>query len=581
MPEPRNGRAVYRVFTQIKTLEPDYPDPENLLSHAETALASIERQAKLHDIYRRALEEMNQGNWSNAKSLLIELEEIEPGYAETQRLLHRVETEIANQTTRKDLEMRINLLYEQASKFVSDRHWQKALDKIQEIQHLEPEFPEAETLAATARMEMEKEEQEASQQKKLAELYTAAVQLVENNEYQKALETWQGIHGIDPHFPDRQKVQRTVQKKLKALASQTVPVEGTSNKFIAFLKKNWIILCILAVAAILIPIYHESIALFFQSPVSTPNANISFSENIPVEIFSRESRIHIRVTTTSNWALVKLPVEAENIINYQIIQTEGNPNQALLINNKIYLTQTDQASNDHHEISVTLDVSMVLPQEENMVFEIQNGNSNQTILEIYNLNGPVPAFENRHTVYFKDDNLSNTFSINTERLLSEPDYPAVKEISIDLGKDNLEYGLRQVRSDEANSDGITNFLTTQGKEARIAAPNGTQERYFYLQIDPRFTRFSSKKRMTIQFEYLDLGNCQILPQYDSTDFGLELEGAYKPAYDFIPTNTNTWRTKYFIVPDPNFKQRQYGVADFRIVVGNCSFVINRVAVTMY
>ena len=277
--------------------------------------------------------------------------------------------------------------------------------------------------------------------------------------------------------------------------------------------------------------------------------------------------------------MVKLPVDTDNITDYQIIQTEGDPKQALLTKNKIYLTQTDKASIDH-EISVTLDVSMNLPQEEYMVFEIQSGNTNSTLVEVYNLNGPVPAFEKRQIAYFKEDNLSGTFSIKTQKLLSEPDYSNVQEISIDFGVENQEYGLEQVLSENADSDGRTNFVTTRGKEARIAAPNDAQERYFYLQVDPRFTQFSSENRMVIQFEYLDLGNCQILLQYDSTDFGLEDAGAYKPAYAFIPTNTNQWQTKYFIVPDPNFNQRQYGVADFRIFVGNCAFVINRVAITV-
>ena len=573
-------QAVRRVFVQITAIEPDYPDPENLLPNAETALASIERQTKLHDLYRRALEEMNQGNWTDAQTLLVELAEVEPGYAETRRLLQRVETEISNAISRKELETRIILLYEQASKFVSDRQWQKALEKIQEIQQLDPEFPDAEALGNKARMEMEREEQETSHQKKLTKLYNAAVQLVETNEYQKALETWREIRAIDPHYPDRQKVQRIAQKKLKALASQARPAEHTPNKFIIFLKKNWIIQCILAVVVVLTLVFHEPIATLLQSAQSIPGTNTSVPGNIFAGNSSRTSRIRIRVSTSSNWVLVKLPVDTDNITDYQIIQTEGDPKQALLTKNKIYLTQTDKASIDH-EISVTLDVSMKIPQEEYMVFEIQSGNTNSTLVEIYNLNGPVPAFEKRQTAYFKEDNLSSEFSIKTQKLLSEPDYSNVQEISIDFGVENQEYGLEQVLSENADSDGRTNFVTTRGKEARIAAPNDAQERYFYLQVDPRFTQFTSEKRMVIQFEYLDLGNCQILLQYDSTDFGLEDAGAYKPAYDFIPTNTNQWQTKYFIVPDPNFNQRQYGVADFRIFVGNCAFVINRVAVTVH
>jgi hypothetical protein len=52
-------------------------------------------------------------------------------------------------------------------------------------------------------------------------MYAEAVRLLREEKYQEALEKWQEIKGIDPKYPDRQKVQGTARKNLAALAKPT------------------------------------------------------------------------------------------------------------------------------------------------------------------------------------------------------------------------------------------------------------------------------------------------------------------------------------------------------------------------
>ena len=52
-------QAVVNVFSKISSLQPDYPDPDDLLQSAQREVAEIERLETMQDLYNRALREMD------------------------------------------------------------------------------------------------------------------------------------------------------------------------------------------------------------------------------------------------------------------------------------------------------------------------------------------------------------------------------------------------------------------------------------------------------------------------------------------------------------------------------------------
>jgi formylglycine-generating enzyme required for sulfatase activity/tetratricopeptide (TPR) repeat protein len=92
----RAGRwqAVVSIFAQIAALEPDYRDPKGLLAAAQREIEAEECQMEVHDLYRRAGLAVNSGQWPEARELLCQVQDQEPGYRETERLLARAEAEI-------------------------------------------------------------------------------------------------------------------------------------------------------------------------------------------------------------------------------------------------------------------------------------------------------------------------------------------------------------------------------------------------------------------------------------------------------------------------------------------------------
>ncbi|NJC97323.1 MAG: TIR domain-containing protein [Anaerolineae bacterium] len=219
--------AVVKVFEQIAVIEPNYPDPNGLLPSAQKEVTELKRLADLNDQYSRALREMDAGNWYEARRLLESVHKSQTGFLETEKLLRKVENEIAKEEEKRKQNDEINTLYEQAHGLLRSKKWRNALDKMEEIRKLDDHFPDADGIAEKAQKELAREELEAERQNKLAALYAEAVKLLKEEKYQEALDKWGEVRAIDPKYPDRQWVARTARRKL---GGKPEPTRGPRTK---------------------------------------------------------------------------------------------------------------------------------------------------------------------------------------------------------------------------------------------------------------------------------------------------------------------------------------------------------------
>jgi outer membrane protein assembly factor BamD (BamD/ComL family) len=212
--EAQKWEAVVRVFEQIGGIEPNYSDPDGLLPSAQKEVAELQRLAELNDLYSRGVEEMDAGHWQEARRLLETVHKSQTGFLETERLLKKVENEIAREEQKRRQNDQVNTLYEQAHGLLRSKKWRNALEKMEEIRKLDEHFPDVDGIAEKARKELAREEQEADRQNKLAALYAEAVKLLKEEKYQQALDKWGEVRAIDPKYPDRQRVHNTARKAL-------------------------------------------------------------------------------------------------------------------------------------------------------------------------------------------------------------------------------------------------------------------------------------------------------------------------------------------------------------------------------
>jgi outer membrane protein assembly factor BamD (BamD/ComL family) len=199
-------QAVINVFGQIHAIAPDYADPDNLLPTAEQAFAEQKRQAKLNDLYSHAVRGMNAGEWQEARQLLVQVQEMEPGFLETEGLLTRVEAEIAREEAERRRQEQITALYDQALELARAGEWQRVVAKMGEIETLDPQFADPEGLAARA-------EEEIKRQRRLNGLYAEAQAAQEAEDWSAALSTLEDLVAEAPDFKDAASMLETVEKQ--------------------------------------------------------------------------------------------------------------------------------------------------------------------------------------------------------------------------------------------------------------------------------------------------------------------------------------------------------------------------------
>lgn len=84
--------------------------------------------------------------------------------------------------------------------------------------------------------------------------------------------------------------------------------------------------------------------------------------------------------------------------------------------------------------------------------------------------------------------------------------------------------------------------------------------YIYFSVDKRF--YSETEPITIELEYFDEGEGQIILQYDSASDSPEPE--YKSVSIAFRLNTKQWKKARYVINDAYFKQRQNFGGDFRL-----------------
>ena len=90
----RQWEAVRNVFSQIHALQVDYLDPEDLLTSAENEIVKVEKKKKLIDLYSQGLSAIEEERWQDAVKAFQAVQEIEPVYRDTQKLLKNAQVRL-------------------------------------------------------------------------------------------------------------------------------------------------------------------------------------------------------------------------------------------------------------------------------------------------------------------------------------------------------------------------------------------------------------------------------------------------------------------------------------------------------
>ena len=123
-----------------------------------------------------------------------------------------------------------------------------------------------------------------------------------------------------------------------------------------------------------------------------------------------------------------------------------------------------------------------------------------------------------------------------------------------LGTTNADNGLTQ----QEGGDGTTTPVTLGGQSARSTTASAPGDLNMYFQVDPRIAQ-KGDFQASVTFEYYDTGTNNWQVQY-----AMNGGSNYTGAGSVTNTNTDTWKTVTFALPDAAVSEAMNNQADFRI-----------------
>jgi outer membrane lipoprotein-sorting protein len=141
-------------------------------------------------------------------------------------------------------------------------------------------------------------------------------------------------------------------------------------------------------------------------------------------------------------------------------------------------------------------------------------------------------------------------------------FSSAKSISIKLGPQNKENGLRQIEND----DGVTAPAAISNKPGRTLQLPNRKNGYIYFGIDDSF-KSNIGQSAKVEVEYFDAAPGMLGLEFDGSDQTAPFSGAYSRSADNIKLNgTGEWKRARFTLDDPRFCNSQNRGADFRLVL---------------
>jgi uncharacterized membrane protein HdeD (DUF308 family) len=117
---------------------------ETILERQEEATRQEQRNRRLEELYTQARRLHRDRNWQAVIDLFEQINSEDPNYSDPEGLLA---------SSSAALEQRVATLYDRGQRHMRVQEWQQALECFEEIQRLEPNYRETETLLAQARQQ--------------------------------------------------------------------------------------------------------------------------------------------------------------------------------------------------------------------------------------------------------------------------------------------------------------------------------------------------------------------------------------------------------------------------------------------
>ena len=224
----RLGRGEWsqaaEAYRQALALAPDHPE-------ALARLAEAERQEKVATLFTTAQGHLKAGRWSEAIVGFQAVLKLAPAHAEAARQLAEAQAQLerqeAEERARREEEARqaeLARLYAVADEAAKARNWSKAIECFQAVLKLDASYRDAPARLAQVQEALAAEEATRQRAAQLARLYTQALEHLQAERWQEAIEGFRAVLEVAPTYKDATALLAEAKHK-KELASLPKPPE--------------------------------------------------------------------------------------------------------------------------------------------------------------------------------------------------------------------------------------------------------------------------------------------------------------------------------------------------------------------
>jgi len=175
-------REALAVFEALEDQAPGFRDTAHYLEQAR-------HQVRMLELYERAQNALEQGNYQGALDTLNVLIQLAPDYR-VEDIRRQAREGLAQEEKRSRHEQ-----YQQAVKQFNEEEYQACLDTLAVIRERDPNYPDSEGIEAPAREYVER-------QRRLHELYTRGVEQMGQEQWEEAVATFQTLQQEVPGYED-------------------------------------------------------------------------------------------------------------------------------------------------------------------------------------------------------------------------------------------------------------------------------------------------------------------------------------------------------------------------------------------
>jgi len=187
--EAHAWQTVVKVFDRIREQDAAYPDPQGLLPAAREMLAAQERERRLAALYGQAMRDMDARRLDEARAGFEEVARLSPGYKQTEALLGRVRTAIAQREAEVQRQARLAELSGRATDLIAARDWDGAEKALIELRQ-----------TGASQVEVAAQLAEVERQRSLEALYRQGLAHFQAQRWPEAAAALEEIVQADPAY---------------------------------------------------------------------------------------------------------------------------------------------------------------------------------------------------------------------------------------------------------------------------------------------------------------------------------------------------------------------------------------------